>query len=189
MLQNLARVIHQHRAHGLFHQRNFLLDQFNGVTNARRRFMRKRMRLAGNHRALIGVAQSAPRWNLNHKSKSIRKRWIKRLAAQVTVRGNVIGVGRRIHGRPSKSQLGQLHSLHFFLVNNGKKPVQHVRTRARNFINEHGLRVPHRRGSLHKCQRSIDVGQRISNQVVVVHQACVVVTPLQTKRLAQPTQQ
>ena len=141
------------------------------------------------HGLLIGLAEGAPVGHARLQREAVGQCQVQRLAARVGGIGVVLVGAGRVHRRPAVLQALQRDALHALLVDDGEEAVLHIQPRARDLVDEHALRAPHRSGRLHEAQLPALVGQRVAHEVVEVHERGVVVPPGEAQRHRQALQQ
>ena len=121
--------------------------------------------------------------------KAIRERIVESSGANVRVVVECVAVGGRVHRCPPVAQALQGEALHLPLMDDREEPVLHVDSAPGDLVEKDCLRIPDGRRGLDEAERTLVVGQRVANEIVVVEQAGVVVAPLKTEGLAQARQQ
>lgn len=141
-------------------------------------------------RAFVAIGQVAPIWDLDQEAESVRKCGIEGLDAVIDiVAPSVIG-GGRVHCGPAVFQIPKRDALDAPLVDNGEQFVLEVWAGPIDLIEKHHLRIPDsgwRRDVPEGCL--LGVGYRNPDQIVVVHERCVVEPVIQSERFGQAFQQ
>ena len=150
-----------------------------------------RGRLAGlaQHAQLVGLAQAVEAGRLEDEREAVGERDVERLGAVVGDRGAAVALRRRrrVHRRPAVAEPRERHSLGDALVDEREELVLELGTAARDLVEEHRLRLPHRGRRLQVDEPAV-LRHGIAEEVVEAQDRGVVVAEGEAERRGQARQ-